>query len=41
MKERAHCPKCNGPVEVGYVLDKSLQRSAHTDWIPGRQGSGS
>jgi predicted nucleic-acid-binding Zn-ribbon protein len=34
MKEDSHCPKCNGPVEVGYVLDKSLHVTAAC-WVPG------
>lgn len=34
MNEEARCPKCNGPVEVGYLLDKSLHVTAAC-WVPG------
>ena len=34
MKEEPHCQKCNGPVEVGYVLDKSLHVTAAC-WVAG------
>jgi len=28
MNEEAHCSKCRGPVEVGYLLHKSLHVTA-------------
>ncbi len=34
MKASSNCPKCNGSVEVGYVLDKSLQVTAAC-WVAG------
>ena len=34
MNEEPHCPKCDGSVEVGYVLDKSLQVTA-ARWVIG------
>lgn len=34
MKEQSHCPRCNGLVEEGYVLDMSLHITA-ARWVAG------
>ena len=34
MREDSRCPKCDGPVEAGYVLDKSLYVTAAC-WVAG------
>jgi len=34
MNEEARCPKCNGPVEAGYLLDKTPFVTAAC-WVPG------
>jgi predicted nucleic-acid-binding Zn-ribbon protein len=35
MSDELRCPKCGGPVEAGYILDKSLHVTAAC-WVAGQ-----
>lgn len=39
MKEPLECPKCQGLMDIGFILDRNYLEMLQTRWVRGKQES--